>query len=153
MTTTTETAQSQELQTEKAILLALPELPCPNCGSNILEHHGFYNYCDETSSLCERNYLMVHSGSIYLEHDEDVLETDSHECRMEAYCTSCEKELPWSVSDLRQLDGVIVEQANEIIGRLIAESQEQKPEEAAGESTPSAATINEPENHEEVQTQ
>jgi len=147
MTETTDTAQSQEAQ-EKAILLALPELLCSNCGANILEHHGFFNYCLETSPVCEHSYLMVHSGCIYVEHDEDRLDTESHECSMEAYCAECKQKLPWSVSDLRQLDGVVAEQAEEIIARLISEFQEQRSEEVHASPT---AIPNERKNHKEDQ--
>jgi hypothetical protein len=122
MTESIHDSPSQEAK-EKAILSALPDLPCPSCGANILEYHGFYNYCDEKSSLRERNYLAVYSGSIYLEHDEDAHETESHECRLEAYCTSCEEKLPWTVYEIRGIDGSTPENAKEIITRLIAESQ------------------------------
>jgi len=113
----------QQQKPEEAILVALPELPCPNCAANILAHHGFYNFCDETSSLREDSYLWVHQGQIYMEHDEEGHETDSHECRMQAFCGECQEELPWPLYEIRRLDGATPEQAREIIAGLIAEAQ------------------------------
>ena len=108
---------------EEALLASLPELPCPNCAANVLAHHGFYNYCDETSTVREDSYLYAHADRIYLDHDEEGQETDSHECRMQAFCGECNEELPWPLYDIRALDGVTPEEAKEIIARLIAEAQ------------------------------
>jgi hypothetical protein len=103
---------------------SLPPLPCPNCGANILENRGFYNYCSETQSLCEHNYLDVLQDRIYVEHDEGDYETIDHECAMEARCTMCDEVLPWALYQIRELDGAKLADAPGIIANLLAELEE-----------------------------
>lgn len=100
---------------------SLPALPCPNCGANILENRGFYNYCTETQSLCEHNYLDVFQDRIYVEHDEGDYETTDHECDMEARCTNCDEVPPWALYQIRELDGAKLADAPGIIASLLAE--------------------------------
>ena len=78
----------------------IPNLPCPNCSSNLLAE-GFYNSCIETQQLREDNYPVVVGGKMYLEHNEDNFETIDHECDVEAYCTSCGQVLPWALYEIR----------------------------------------------------
>lgn len=118
----------QTQQAAPPIPLALPELACPNCGANILEHHGFYNYCSETQSLREDSYLYWINGRVYMEHDESGYETDSHECQATAFCSGCDNELPWSLFEIRALDGETLEAAEVVIKDLIAQAQEQTEE-------------------------
>ena len=114
-------------------LATLPELPCPNCGANVLEHHGFHNYCTETQSLREDSYLYRTNGRIYLEHDESGYETDSHECQATAFCSSCDNELPWSLFDIREMDGETFESAKDIIESLVAEADYEDESDEEGE--------------------
>ena len=110
--------------TRKTEIQSLPALPCPNCGANILEKRGFYNYCSETQSLSEHNYLSVFHGLIYVEHDEGDYETTSHECAMEARCTQCDEILPWALYQIRELDGARLADAPGIIAGLLAEIED-----------------------------
>jgi hypothetical protein len=71
----------------------IPNLPCPNCGVNLLTE-GFYNYCTETASLREDNYTQVVNDRLCIDHDEHGHETVDHECDMEARCRNCDEELP-----------------------------------------------------------
>jgi hypothetical protein len=103
---------------------SLPPLPCPNCGANILENRGFYNYCSETQSLCEHNYLDVTQDRIYVEHDEGGYETTDHECATEAWCTKCDEVLPWALYQIRELDGAKLADAPGIINGLLAELED-----------------------------
>jgi hypothetical protein len=103
---------------------SLPALPCPNCDTNILEKRGFYNYCSETQSLCEHNYLSVFHDRIYVEHDEGDYETTDHECAMEARCTKCDEVLPWALYQIRELDGAKLADAPGIIAGLLAELED-----------------------------
>ncbi len=82
---------------------SVPALPCPNCGEDILKK-GFYNYCSETVSLREDNFSALSDGRFYVDHNEDDHETVDHECQGEAYCRNCEKQLPWTTFDIRDLD-------------------------------------------------
>ena len=100
---------------------SIPALPCPNCGADILEDRGFYNYCSETQSLCEHNYPTVIQDRIYLEHDESGYETRSHECELDAFCTQCDAKLPWALYQIRELDGALLSDAPQIVADLIAE--------------------------------
>ena len=139
---TPEAQQAVQLPTPQPTLAALPELPCPNCGANVLEHHGFHNYCTETQSLREDSYLYRTNGRIYLEHDESGYETDSHECQATAFCSSCDNELPWSLFDIREMDGETFESASAIIKALIEQASAEDADgntEAEPPSVPAAA--------------
>ena len=101
---------------------SLPNLPCPNCGSDLLAD-GFYNSCTETQTLREDNYPIVVNGQMYLEHNEENFETIDHECDVEAYCTSCGQLLPWALYEIRgPLDGVNLSEADAAIAKLIAQN-------------------------------
>ena len=98
----------------------LPTLPCPGCGKNLLTE-GFHNSCTETTRLREDNYPVIADGKLFLEHNEDNLETIDHECDLEAYCSSCELLLPWALYEIRDLDGVNLPEADSVIAKLLAE--------------------------------
>jgi|ERR1051326_4947603 hypothetical protein len=102
---------------------ALPSLLCPNCGVNLLEK-GFYNYCTETTSLQEDNYVLKQNGRIYMDHDEHGHETTDHECALDAYCKECEELLPWPLYELRGLDGELFANAEKLITELVAKLPE-----------------------------
>src|SRR6266478_553500 len=97
----------------------LPPLPCPNCSANILEDHGFYNYCTETVSLREDNYTRVINGFVYLDHDESGHETQDHECQLDARCSNCDELLPWPLYQIRELDGCPLPEAGKVIANLL----------------------------------
>jgi hypothetical protein len=97
--------------------ITVPNLPCPNCGVNLLEK-GFYNYCTETLSLREDNHAWIANGSVYVDHDEDDHETVDHECNIEANCSSCNETLPWALYELRDLDGCSLKNAKKVIAEL-----------------------------------
>jgi len=90
---------------------------------NLLEK-GFYNYCSETTSLREDNYLYVTQGRIYVDHNEDGHETQSHECEVDARCRECDELLPWPLYELRDLDGSTPEEAEKTIAALIERARE-----------------------------
>jgi hypothetical protein len=98
----------------------IPNLPCPNCGENLLTE-GFYNYCTETSSLREDNYTQVIGDKLYLDHNESGHETVDHECDMEACCGSCHAVLPWALYQIRGLDGEPLSDIPTMIEDLLAE--------------------------------
>lgn len=89
----------------------LPIFPCPGCGNNLFTK-GFHNSCTETTRLPEDNYPVVIGGKMFLEHDEDDHHTVDHECDLDAYCSSCEQLLPWTLYEIRGLDGVNLSEAN-----------------------------------------
>jgi hypothetical protein len=97
----------------------IPNLPCPNCGENLLAE-GFYNYCTETSSLREDNYTEVIGDKLYIDHDESGHETVDHECDMEACCGSCHADLPWALYQIRGLDGEKLSDIPAMIAELLA---------------------------------
>ncbi len=101
----------------------IPQLPCPNCGESILEK-GFYNTCTETQTLREDNYATVSGGRMYLDHSEDDHDVIDHECDADAYCTACDKLLPWTTFDIRDLDGLAPAEATKAIAELL----EQQPQ-------------------------
>lgn len=88
----------------------IPTLPCPNCAANVLAD-GFYNFCSERSTVTERNYAYVTRGRIYVDHDETDSQTEGHECQLTAYCRTCDKELPWPLYELRDIDGTTPQEA------------------------------------------
>lgn len=98
---------------------SIPTFPCPRCGKNLLTE-GFHNSCTETTRLREDNFPVIVNGQLYLEHDEDNLETIDHECDLEAYCSSCELLLPWALYEIRDLDGVDLSEADTVIANLLA---------------------------------
>ena len=100
----------------------LPNLPCPNCGANLLTE-GFYNSRTETQRLREDNYAYVVKDHLYIDHNEDNYQTVDHECDLEAYCSGCEKLLPWALYQIRELDGAALSQAPATIAKLLAEIQ------------------------------
>jgi hypothetical protein len=102
--------------TEKEKLI--PPLPCPNCSANILEK-GFYNYCSETTSLREDNFVIVEDGCLYLDHDERNHETIDHECALDAFCSSCDTELPWPLYEIRELDYKLMAEVPNVIAELL----------------------------------
>jgi hypothetical protein len=134
ITTNPAGAQPAPPTAPKTEIESLPALPCPNCGANILEHRGFYNYCSETQSLCEHNYLSVFQDRIYVEHDEGDYETTDHECAMEARCTKCDEVLPWALYQIRELDGEKLADAPRIIAGLLAEIEDGADETAKEQS-------------------
>src|SRR2546426_1312882 len=89
----------------------LPNLPCPGCGNDLLTE-GFHNSCTETTRLREDNYPIVLNGTLFLEHDEDHHETIGHKCDVDAYCTSCNQLLPWTLFEIRALNGVEVSETD-----------------------------------------
>jgi len=56
----------------------LPNLPCPNCGQNLLTE-GFYNSCTETTRVHEENRAYIVRDRLYMDHDEETLDTIDHE--------------------------------------------------------------------------
>ncbi len=98
----------------------LPDLPCPNCGKNLLTE-GFYNSCTETTRVHEENRTYIVKDCIYMDHDEETLDTIDHECDVDAYCRSCEKLLPWALYQIRELDGATLSEAPAVIAELLAE--------------------------------
>ncbi len=72
---------------------AVPNLPCPSCGVNLLTE-GFYNSCTETTRVHEDNHTYIVNDHLYMDHDEETLDTIDHECDLDAYCKSCDKLLP-----------------------------------------------------------
>src|SRR5581483_937384 len=102
---------SEECQT-------LPVLRCPHCSVNILEK-GFHNSCTETQSLREDNHSYVWKDRLIIDHDEDNYQTIDHECDVEAYCTNCDKLLPWPLYEIRGLDGRSLTDAVKAIEQLL----------------------------------
>ena len=100
----------------------VPKLPCPNCGKNILVE-GFYNSCTETQSLREDNYGSVVNDRLWVDHSEDDHDTINHECDSDAYCTGCDKLLPWTLFAIRDLDGMAPTEAEKAIAELMQEAQ------------------------------
>ncbi len=98
----------------------LPNLPCPSCGVNLLAE-GFYNSCTETTRVHEDNHTYVVNDHLYMDHDEETLDTIDHECDLDAYCKSCDKLLPWALYQIRELDGVTLAEAPAAIAELLAE--------------------------------
>ncbi len=43
---------------------------------------------------------------LYMDHDEETLDTKDHECDLDAYCKGCNALLPWALYQIRELDGV-----------------------------------------------
>ena len=110
--------------TESAI--AVPTLPCPNCEENILKT-GFYNYCNETTSLREDNSTQMSTGGrVYMDHDESGHETTDHECALDAYCNECETLLPWPLYEIRALDGELLADAEKMIAELIVKASAER---------------------------
>jgi len=98
----------------------LPNLPCPSCGVNLLAE-GFYNSCTETQTLREDNYTHIVKDHLYIDHNEENFEMVDHECDLEAYCSGCEKLLPWALYQIRELDGMTLSEAPAAIAELLAE--------------------------------
>ena len=88
----------------------LPIIPCPSCGTNILDA-GFHNTCTENVRVREDNFTYTKCGRLYLEHKEKRDETVDHDCDLDAYCGSCDKLLPWPTSEIRLLDGLTLKEA------------------------------------------
>jgi hypothetical protein len=102
----------------------LPQFPCPCWGSDLLKE-GFHNSCTETTRLREDNYPSVSGGTLFLEHNEDNHETIGHKCDVDAYCTSCNQLLPWTLYEIRAgLNGVNVSEADTVIAKLLAKLPE-----------------------------
>ncbi len=110
----------------------IPELPCPNCQANILQE-GFYNYCSETVSLREDNSSSIRDGRLMIDHDEEGHETQDHQCALEAFCSSCNKPLPWAPHEIRELDYQPIADVPDLIADLVAQKAS---EEQAVESQP-----------------
>ena len=106
--------------------IAMPVLPCPNCGENLLTE-GFYNYCTETSAVREDNYAQIIGDKLYIDHDESGHETVDHECNMEARCRKCDEELPWMLYQLRGLDGEKLTDLPAMVADLVAELNDEAP--------------------------
>ena len=115
---------------------SVPVLPCLNCGENLLKT-GFYNYCNETTSLREDNSAQMSTGGrVYMDHDESGHETTDHECALEAYCKECEMLLPWPLYELRALDGELFADTEKMIADLIVRASA----EGTNSASPSAAS-------------
>src|SRR5438034_3400019 len=102
--------------------IAVPTMPCPNCHENILKR-GFYNSCSETTTLREDNSAMIVNGRVFLDHNEDDHDTVSHECDVDAYCSSCYTLLPWPLYEIRELDYKTPAEAEKLIAELTAEGE------------------------------
>lgn len=100
----------------------LPNLPCPGCGANLLAD-GFYNSCTETTRVHEDNHTYIVRDHLYIDHEEETLETMEHECDLKAYCQGCNTLLPWPLYRIRALDGVALSEAPAAIAKLLAEIQ------------------------------
>ena len=98
----------------------LPNLPCPSCGVNLLTV-GFYNSCNETTRVHEDNRTYIVNDHLYMDHDEETLDTIDHECDLDAYCSGCDKVLAWALYQIRELDGITLSEAPAAIAELIAE--------------------------------
>ena len=123
---------------------ALPLLPCFNCGENLLKK-GFYNYCNETTSLREDNSTqMSNGGRVYMDHDESGHETTDHECALDAYCNESETLLPWPLYELRALDGEYFADAEKMIADLMAEIKQEDAAESDSEDAEEEANSDEP---------
>jgi hypothetical protein len=107
----------------------LPHLPCPSCGANILAQ-GFYNSCTETQRLREDNHTHVVNDYLYIDHNENSLETVEHLCDLEAFCRKCGKLLPWALDEIRGLCGVRLSQADEAIAKLLEQVEDGGPTDA-----------------------
>src|SRR5712692_327730 len=101
----------------------LPNLPCPGCGNNLLTA-GFYNSCTETTRVHDDNRTYIVNDHLYMDHDEEALDTIDHECDLEAYCSGCQKPLPWALYQIRELDGVKVSDTAAVIAELMEELQD-----------------------------
>ena len=123
--------------------LAVPALLCPNCQEDILTQ-GFYNSCSETTSLREENNAIVRDGRVYLDHEEDNYDTVSHECDVEAYCSSCMELLPWALYEIRELDYKTLAEAEKRIAELIAEVEPEDAAESKSEDAEEEANSDEP---------
>jgi len=106
---------------------SLPPLPCPSCGANIL-HMGFHNNCTQLIAVREDNYVEIVDGCIYFEHDQKNHAQVSHDCGTYAYCSNCNRPLPWPLSRLRELGGVALTRIDKTITTLIAEIQGKLPD-------------------------
>lgn len=100
----------------------LPSLPCPNCGKNLLAE-GFYNSCTETTRVHEDNRTYIVRDHLYMDHDEETLDTIDHECDLDAYCKGCKTLLPWALFQIRELDGVALSETPAVIAGLLEEIQ------------------------------
>ena len=98
----------------------LPNLPCPYCGSNLLEE-GFYNSCTERKRLQEETYAYLWNRALSLEHDEHHFATINHQCDVNAFCCNCDQLLPWPLFRMRQLDGISLALAEQAVSQLLAE--------------------------------
>ena len=98
----------------------IPNLPCPGCGVNILTE-GFYNSCTETQRLREDNNTFIVKEHLYIDHDEDNIQTLNHQCDLEAFCQACDKLLPWPLFVIRGLDGIPLSQVGVAIAMLISQ--------------------------------
>src|SRR5262249_4381662 len=100
----------------------MPSFACPNCGTDILDDRGFYNYCSETCSLREDNYIYFgrDRDRVYMDHDERGHETTEHDCGLNAFCSNGEEKLPWPLYELRELDGALVADMPKVIADLLA---------------------------------
>ena len=103
---------------------ALPVLPCPNCGENILQK-GFYNGSIETRSVREHNYTQIVKDRLYVFHNTQNYELD-HDVDLEpdAYCSICRKRLPWLVGEIRSLDGAFLTEVGRAIAKLLGEARD-----------------------------
>ena len=106
---------------------SLPPLPCPSCGANILQM-GFHNTCTQLIAVREDNYVEIVDGCIYFAHDQKNHAQVSHDCGTYAYCSNCNRPLPWPLSRLREFSGVALTRIDKLITRLIAEIQGKLPD-------------------------
>jgi len=105
----------------------LPVLACPNCGSNLLTE-GFYNSCSETTRLREDNDAYVVRDRLYIDHEESGHHTVDHQCDLETFCRTCNTRLPWTLPQIRDLNGEALSAAPAVIAKLMAELQEIPPD-------------------------
>jgi hypothetical protein len=92
----------------------IPNFPCPNRGSNLLAE-GFYNSCTETTRVHADNRTYIVNDHLYMDHDEETLDTIDHECDLDAYCSA------WALYQIRELDGITLSEAPAAIAELLAE--------------------------------
>jgi hypothetical protein len=102
------------------ITASVPNLPCPSCGANLLAE-GFYNSRTEMHLLREVNHTFVVKEYLYIKHDEDNYESVDHVCDLEAFCRTCDQRLPWTLPEIRGLDGISLSQADAAIAKLLNE--------------------------------
>ena len=93
----------------------LPIIPCPSCGTNILDAGFPYT---ENVRVRKDNFTYTKYGRLYLDHKQGG-ETVDHESDLDAYCGSCHKLLPWPTYVIRCLDGLPLKEATIKAAQLV----------------------------------